>query len=75
MKKETLEEAADRHYYGNPYENFIRGAQWQQEEDKNKYSEEEVLDVLRDFYRTFDAMKNPPQTSTIPLWFNEFKKK
>jgi hypothetical protein len=56
-------------------ESHVLFTKWQQEQDKNKYSEEEVLDVLRNFYRTFDAMKNPPETSTIPLWFEQFKKK
>ena len=31
MEKETLEEAADRHIYGDKRKNFIRGAKWQQE--------------------------------------------
>jgi hypothetical protein len=35
-KQETLEEAAERHTYGNAYQNFIRGAKWQQEQDKDK---------------------------------------
>lgn len=54
---------------------FIDGAKWQQEQDKNKFSNEEVLNVLREFYKTFDPIKNPPQTSTIPLWFEQFEKK
>ena len=40
---ETLEEAADRHIYGDKRKNFIRGAEWQAE---RMYSEEEVLDIL-----------------------------
>jgi hypothetical protein len=39
-KQETLEEAAERHTYGNAYQNFIRGAKWQQE---RSYSEEEMI--------------------------------
>ena len=43
MKEETLEEAAEKHTYGNAYQNFIRGAQWQAE---RMYSEEEVLKLV-----------------------------
>jgi hypothetical protein len=76
-KQETLEEAAERNYNeagANAYFNngFIRGAKWQQ---KRSYSEEEVLDLLRSFYSSFDPIKNPPHTRTIPLWFEQFKKK
>jgi hypothetical protein len=42
------------------------------EQNNNFYSEEEVLDILRNFYTTFDLYKNP-QTNTIPLWFEKFK--
>ena len=83
MKKETLEEAASRLLYSKyPYhpprdsgywkDMFISGANYQAE---RMYSEEEVLDVLIEFYKTFDPIKNPPQTNTIPLWFEQFKKK
>ena len=82
-KQETLEEVIKQYclqkygqgYYPDIEKGIEFGAKWQQGQDKNKYSEEEVLDVLRNFYRTFDAMKNPPETSTIPLWFEQFKKK
>ena len=37
--EETLEEAADRHIYGDKRKNFIRGAKWQQE---RMYSEEDM---------------------------------
>jgi hypothetical protein len=43
MEKETLEEAADRHIYGDKRKNFIRGAEWQAE---RMYSEEELLQAL-----------------------------
>jgi hypothetical protein len=90
-KQETLEEASIRLVpnrtlktpFGSPYEitptrernTFKKGAKWQQEQDKNKYSEEEVLYILRNFYTSFDPYKNPPQTNTIPLWFEQFKNK
>jgi hypothetical protein len=85
MEKETIEEVAERlfPFTKDDSENriitikrlfWIDGAKWQQEQDKNKFSNEEVLDVLREFYKTFDPIKNPPQTSTIPLWFEQFEK-
>ena len=75
-KQETLEEVAEKlASTTEEFNMFIAGAKCQQEQDKNKYSEEEVLDVLIEFYKTFDPIKNPPQTNTIPLWFEKFKKK
>ena len=59
--KETLEEAAENKFgkvnptlgksdYRMGYESgLIAGAKWQQEQDKNKYSEEEVLDIINSF--------------------------
>ncbi len=56
VSKETLEEAAEKflnkdgfnfynHYDTRP--SFIAGAKWQQEQDKNKYSEELIqLEIL-----------------------------
>ena len=73
-KQETLEEAAEKYdakYIEYVYPAFIDGAKWQQEQS---YSEEEVLDLLRNFYSSFDPIKNPPHTRTIPLWFEQFKK-
>jgi len=40
--KETLEEVAEKQYNYDSYEAFIRGAKWQQEQDKNNYSEEDM---------------------------------
>ena len=55
-KQETIEEAAEKFYPPKTTDlicspklvrdSFIAGAKWQQEQDKNKYSEEEVLDIL-----------------------------
>lgn len=53
MKQETLEEASWKY---NPLKKldgeflraaFIAGTKWQQEQDKNKYSEEEVLNFTQ----------------------------
>jgi hypothetical protein len=51
-KQETLEEAAKNYSKGwGEYDDkkaFIAGVKWQQEQDKNKFSEEEVLELLND---------------------------
>jgi hypothetical protein len=52
---ETLEEAAEKwlnkdgfniynHYDTRP--SFIEGAKWQQEQDKNRYSDEDIIDFI-----------------------------
>jgi hypothetical protein len=84
-KKQTLEEAIkqelENHFFSNiseikQAEYFINfGAKWQQEQDKNKYSEEEVLDLLykRDLY-----LLNRYEEIELELpeeWFEQFKKK
>lgn len=77
-KQETLEEAAMKMYpikkdpsgydinmfsrYG-----FYNGAKWQQEQDKNKYSEEEVYIILEKF-------RNLPLIQ-FQEWFEQFKNK
>jgi hypothetical protein len=78
-KQETLEEAAED--YGNSIGNkdgtaqfdFIKGAKWQQEQDKNKYSEEEVLSMLRSFDSNFN--QDELKESILKKWFEQFKKK
>jgi hypothetical protein len=85
-EQETLEEAAK--YYAHNYfemhdtnnykalkQGFEAGAKWQQEQDKNKYSKEEVLDLLykRDLY-----LLNRDEEIDLELpdkWFDQFKKK
>jgi hypothetical protein len=48
-KQETLEEVAERyriywlHNHKSINQVFIDGAKWQQEQDKNKYSEEDMI--------------------------------
>ena len=43
MKQETLEVAAENSFkYIDHRNSFIAGANWQQEQDKNKYSEEDM---------------------------------
>jgi hypothetical protein len=59
MEQETLEEVAEKYAEHqltgiddkfSKFEcinDFIAGAKWQQEQDKNKYSEEEVIDSIK----------------------------
>jgi hypothetical protein len=77
MKKETLEEVAERYAEGKSSSSvfqeahitdFINGAKWQAE---RMYSEEEVIQTIRDF--KYDSIHigdmNPEK------WFKQFKNK
>jgi hypothetical protein len=69
VKEETLREAAERYRFGNTYDNFIRGAEWQ---EKRMYSEEEVIDLLQemnDYPTIFEGRID------IKEWFEQLKKK
>jgi hypothetical protein len=77
IKQEILEEAkkyAELSYYGDEVDAFVRGAKWQQEQEKNKYSEEEAFNMLMDFWK-----EERPGFKTNPVcvsnWFEQFKKK
>jgi hypothetical protein len=76
-KQETIEEVAER-YSANELSQlgFINGAKWQQEQDKNKYSEKEMLEMLHKF--GFDYTYNYKEEKTIyewiPEWFEEYKR-
>jgi hypothetical protein len=81
MKKETLEEAKER-YLDSPLPHSYRlavefGAKYQQEQDKNKYSEEEVKQAY------IDGSNNPIEEDDcygteffkyMDDWFEQFKK-
>jgi len=86
--KETLEEAAKQYaeIYRCPATNdneYCRhdiisainfGAKWQQEQDKNKYSEEDMI-----LYSDYVLLCSAEKTFKLPLqpkqWFEQFKKK
>ena len=86
--QETLEEVAERIYlsyennellYGHSKDlqlaykaGIFDGAKWQQEQDKKLYSEEEVLNILMDFYMHKKNIMNPHM---VYEWFEQFKKK
>jgi hypothetical protein len=76
MRKETLEEAAEKYVEINVAKNvaklmykehFVDGAKWQQE---RSYSEEEVLNIIQLFNDDFNMIHD-----TVPKWFEQFKKK
>jgi hypothetical protein len=90
-EQETLEEAAEKWNekqttleFGKPYnapnriKAFIEGVKWQQEQDKNKYSEKEVLEQLNLLMSlpssTLDKFTDDNGNITIK-WFEQFKKK
>jgi hypothetical protein len=80
-KQETLEEAAYR-LSAEKFEpkhiafmlGVIEGAKWQQEQDMNKYSEEEVFKLLMEFSsRDINSSSGTPHS--IAKWFEQFKNK
>jgi hypothetical protein len=76
--KETIEEAAKN--YANYNEQINKavqeavkfGAKWQQDQDKNKYSEEDMLDFAN-WCRILDN-KHHNRVITIQQLFKQFKK-
>jgi hypothetical protein len=86
MKKETIEEVANKIYPNDEYDNetycdlgelyrekWLEGAKWQQEQDKNKYSEEEVIELLHSRMR-YTLGEDYKEMTTID-WFEQYKKK
>jgi hypothetical protein len=90
-KQETLEEAAD-YYSSNPLfrmgtprqdikRGFELGVKWQQEQDKNKYSEEEVKELCKksrdEGYdeNTLEGIGANEKIVPFGEWFEQFKKK
>lgn len=67
MKQETLEEAAERHRYGNTYQSFIKGAKWQEEQN---------FDIIQQyglFCVKCDREKLP--LLSAKEWYEKYKKK
>jgi hypothetical protein len=75
MKKETLEEAAERFLkdgarkFKTAKQVLIGFAKWQSE---RMYSEEEVLEIVQTFN---DVCERPNKPHQIKNWFEQFKKK
>ena len=98
QKQETLEQAAEKYsenweeITGLDYENtvpsevnkldFINGAKWQQEQNKNLYSEEDMIEFA-DFYYQYKELIKLNNWETIEVskedvfkkWIEQFKKK
>ena len=80
-EQETLEDAAidySKMYFSENKKaelGFIAGAKWQQEQDKNKYSEEEVLSLLNKREDYINSEDNIFEYQSITQWFKQFKKK
>jgi hypothetical protein len=81
-KQETIEEAIDRIAKEDGYDidgskvadfvdGMVKGAKWQQEQDKNKYSEEEVKEILNLRLKWFGISLDEFEDNK---WFNQFKK-
>jgi hypothetical protein len=47
---------------------------WQQEQDKNKYSEEEVIDLWNWLNDGFIIRKSLPSKEELVEWFNNLKR-
>jgi hypothetical protein len=87
--KTELEEAAEKYsenweeITGLDYENtvpsevnkldFINGAKWQQEQNKNLYSEEDMYKLMYEYQEWLVLTLEP--VKTFEEWFKQFKKK
>jgi hypothetical protein len=78
MKQETLEEVAEN-YFNNFTKRkekfaFIDGAKWQQEQNKNKYSEEDMKSSFQVGFNVGYNDEESPSYLTFEEWFEELKK-
>jgi hypothetical protein len=92
--KETLEEASNKIYPNDGFkdeiyadigevfrEKFIEGAKWQQEQDENKYSEEDMIKFAFDTYHYISKLMgvsfNQISENKLHAMYNfeQFKKK
>jgi hypothetical protein len=69
--KGTLEEVAKKQRTYEGYKAFIEGAKWQQEKDKNKYSEEEVNFLHKSIIMHLDDVEAEGMINQL---FEQFKK-
>jgi hypothetical protein len=82
-KETTLEEAAENESeYLADYDDkemykkgFIAGAKWQQEQEKNNYSEEEVFNLLNNFNKDTLKLRSLKLGNSFNVkdWFSQFK--
>jgi hypothetical protein len=77
--KETLEEFAERLCPNKQveYDMILEGAKWQQQQDKNKYSEEDMKKAFEDGQENMDYSEIFGLFAglTTEEWFDQFKKK
>jgi hypothetical protein len=91
-KQESIEKAADimsvdtaKVHPADSYifkQGFLEGAKWQQEQDKNKYSEEDMMKAVKfgELYKSesskslFEKRGTTP-TEVLKKWFEQIKKK
>ena len=90
-KQETLEEVSRKYgelsYYGDEVDSFVRGslfgAKWQEQNSDKKYSEEEVINLIKQAltYEPDDKIgaltdgKSYVRENNFNCWFEKFKKK
>jgi hypothetical protein len=85
-RQETLEEAAEKYAEGKSsnftfrtthIRDFSAGAKWQQEQDKNKYSEENMIEFAVWMYLEVGQNSGKERTNKelFKEWFEQFKKK
>jgi Zn ribbon nucleic-acid-binding protein len=87
-KQETLEEASKRAVKSGLFKDetlFIAGAKFQQEQDKNKYSEEDMIEFVewiantklhghsKQLYEAMIRYKVETTQKLLKLWFEQFK--
>jgi hypothetical protein len=87
MKQETLEEAFKLFKEKYPILTSYNlhhllqvtrfGAKWQQEQDKNKFSEEEVKNIVYDFWNHTleESVYDTNMNLYFEKWFKQFKNK
>jgi hypothetical protein len=84
--KETLEEAAERYaeskssnfsFRNTHIRDFMDGAKWQAEQDKNKFSEEDMIEFAVWTYLEVGQNSGKERTNKelFKQWFEQFKKK
>ena len=78
-KQETLEEAIKKYPLINQRIGFKLGIKWQQEQDKNKYSEEDLISLLEFNYKKetnqLGTLRKDYSQKIVREWFEQFKNK
>jgi hypothetical protein len=77
LEQETLEEASKRAVKSGLFKDetlFVAGAKYQQEQDKNKYSEEEVIEFLNKREDYINQTSSIFDYITAKEWFEQFSK-